>query len=45
MKIFNPIGDERIDFVATEDNTTILVVPLYDIDGSKANILFIINNG
>lgn len=45
MKNFNPIGDERIDFVATVDNITISVVPLYDIVGSKANILFRINNG
>jgi gliding motility-associated-like protein len=38
----SPIADEKIDLVATEDNTTITIVPTQDVVGHNANEPFTI---
>jgi len=43
----NPIADEKADIVATEDNTTITIVPTVNIVGHAANVPFtiVLNRG
>ncbi len=46
-KPLNPKATEKVDIVATEDKTTVIIIPTADIVGHKANVPFtiILNKG